>query len=407
MENNEPVVPAPAACESDWEYGAERFAAITWSFVTEGGDERAHGAVTRFGYLDALERLRGADIELQQLAESAWKVWRKHLDQIEGDDRVNAHKRWLRALQRLDAHVLIPSDPLWPTALNDLGESTPIALWVRGTRAKMNELLGERAPESISIVGSRAASGKGIRIATDFAFDLAADHIVASGGAFGIDAAAHKGALLAGGPTVIFSAAGVDRVYPSSHTELFQQVRTGGGLVISEHPLGAAPHAHRFLLRNRLIAAFSRATLVVEAPVRSGALSTARAALAIGRNVGAVPGAIDSPNSLGCHELIRNGGTLIASVAHLRELAAPIGIQLSLAEDTPDFFNPAPSELGERGVRVYDAVPKRVPAETARIAKIAGVTPREARAELGKMALFGLVAQRNGRWVKASPASKL
>lgn len=434
-----PAVPASgnarAIRDDGVRYDAARLAAMSWSFVAEGGDERAYQAVHRYGYADALARLRGGDLELQEIAGSAWEAWRKRAERLTSDDSPTA---WLRSLARLEASVIIPGDPLWPALLNDLGPRAPLALWVRGKTDSLRDVLGEQARPSISIVGSRAASQSGLRIATDFAYELAARFTITSGGAFGIDAAVHKGALLAGGPTVIFSAAGVDRDYPAAHRALFKEVRAGSGLVISEHPLGAAPQAHRFLLRNRLIAAFSRATVVVQAPVRSGALSTARAALAIGRPVGAVPGSVSTQQSAGCHELIRNGGTLVASVNHILELVSPIGAQLELAIAgggqqsapqnaqsgaksggqlgappgahsankesmalAPDFFSPPPSPEGEIGARCLDAVPWRQPAAVETIAFEAGLSVAQTRAELGKLALLGRVVQREGRWVKS------
>lgn len=185
--------------------------------------------------------------------------------------------------------------------------------------------------------------------------------------------------------------------------------------MISEYPLGASPHAHRFLQRNRLIAAFSRATIVIEAPIRSGALSTARCALDLGRYVGAVPGPIDSPYSVGCHELIRNGGTLVASANHVRELVQPIGAQVSLPLENPtstgkshsdqgDFFSPPASSIGERGQCVLDAVSKRYGQDTASIARESGIDRAAVRAELGKLALQDLVKNKAGLWIKVADA---
>ncbi|MDY5589469.1 MAG: DNA-processing protein DprA, partial [Arcanobacterium sp.] len=301
-------------------YSSERLAALVWSYVTPGADARAYRAVAQWGYAESLERLRRADSSIAEIVGESSTAWRRRLELFDTEGAAVAQ---LRALKRLGAWVITPEDPLWPEGMNALGERAPLALWVRGHKAVAERILGGSGLRSISIVGARAASARGVRTAVNFSYELARDYVITSGGAFGIDVAAHKGALAAGGHTVIFSAAGVDRIYPASHAPLFQQVWNGGGLVISEFGLGTAPHAHRFLLRNRLIAAFSRATVVVEAPIRSGALSTARAALEIGRPVGAVPGLIDAPQSAGCHELIRHNGTLVASVAHIRELASP------------------------------------------------------------------------------------
>lgn len=408
-------------------------AGIAWSYIAMGMDERAHSVVSEYGYLEALKRLERGDIAVKSMAGESFETWRARLDQMKKED---AEDDRYRAMKRLGVCVIIPSDDLWPSMINDLGEKAPLALWVRGQESAVTEVLGERAKPSVAMVGSRAASSRGIRIALDMAYELAREYVVASGGAFGVDAAAHKGALASGGKTVIFSAAGVDRVYPASHADLYKQIWNGGGVVISEYTFGAAPHAHRFLQRNRLIAAFSRATIVVEAPIRSGALSTARSAMEIGRPVGAVPGMIDSPYSLGCHELIRHGGTLVASVGHIRELVEPIGSQLTfdivgnvqcehgvsrhkkgaasvsaapesmrsgVAEESGDFFSPPKSALGSRGQIVLDAMSKRYAHDIAFIARESGLEVEAVRAELGKLALLGLVSNASGRWIKTPP----
>ena len=392
--------------QSEYELTDERAAAIAWSYIVESADARGAAVIERFGFEGALERLSSKDSELEKIAGTRYSVWlRKYADLLRsnGDSWHQCAESRYRSLRKLGARVILPSDDLWPAMLRDLGNRAPYMLWVRGELDMCRAILGKCAYPAVSIVGSRAASNRGVRTAVDFAYELAQSFTIVSGGAFGIDAAAHKGALLAKGSTVIFSAAGVDRVYPVSHGDIYEQIWKGGGLVISEFPLGSAPHAHRFLLRNRLIAAFSRATIVIEAPLRSGALSTARTALEIGRPVGAVPGFIDSPNSAGCHELIRNGGTLIASVDHVRELASPIGVQLGIPLDSGgDFFSPIPSDIGSAGQKVFDAVPKSQPAGMEKISAACGLPIEETRAHLGKLLLLGMVAQRSGKWVKSA-----
>lgn len=216
--------------------------------------------------------------------------------------------------------------------------TVPLALWVRGP-ASVTEL-GVRG---VALVGARAATSYGERCASELAYGLArADVTVVSGGAFGIDAAAHRGALAAGGTTVLVSAGGLDQPYPSAHRALFERVAEGG-LLISESPPGAAPQKHRFLSRNRLIAALSSATVIVEAAPRSGALNTAAHCVAIGRALLAVPGPITSAMSAGCHALIRrevNAASLVTSVDDVLELVGHIGeterqCSLPVASDRP------------------------------------------------------------------------
>ena len=386
------------------EYDEERLAAITWSQIAQAGDVRAVRLVARLGYHAALKALEsGEDLDPAQIVAAVG--WRENLQRIrnQGPYHVNT-------LERMGVQVLIPSDASWPAQLNDLGDRRPLTLWVRGNAEARSACL---AGPAISIVGARAASNRGLRVSSDFSFDLAKDFTIVSGGAFGIDAAAHRGALLARGNTIIFTAAGVDRPYPASHADLYTQVLGHSGLVISEWPLGSAPHAHRFLLRNRMIAAFSKATVVVEASVRSGALNTAREALEMGREVGAVPGPIDSPYSVGCHDLIRSGATLIATPAHARELANPIGSQLLLDLDSASTSsslgagaaeaNGAPSRTGwsDEMAMVYDAVPKVQPARLESIARVAHVDLTKTRIVLSKLEVAGHVKAKDGRWVKS------
>ena len=208
---------------------------------------------------------------------------------------------------------ITPEDDHWPTGLNSLGETRPLGLWVYG------QLDALRLP-SVAVVGARSSTHYGEWAAADIAAGIAAaGWCVVSGGAYGIDAAAHRGALAANGTTIAFLAGGVDVAYPRSNEMLFRAITETGALV-SESPPGAQPLRHRFLVRNRLIAAASLATVVVEARLRSGASATASHAASLGRDVMAVPGAITSAASAGCHQLIRDGAVLVTSAADVFEL---------------------------------------------------------------------------------------
>jgi DNA processing protein len=197
-------------------------------------------------------------------------------------------------------------------AVRAAGEMVPpLALWIRGSLDPAH--LGIR---SAAIIGARAATGYGLHVASELAYGLAARGAgVVSGGAFGIDAAAHRGALAAGGETVLVSAGGLDRAYPLAHASLFEQVAEHG-LLISESPPGSAPYRRRFLSRNRLIAALSGGTVVVEAGRRSGSLNTAAHARRLGRPLMVVPGPITSAMSIGCHDLLR--GLRVGDMAEVR-----------------------------------------------------------------------------------------
>ena len=214
-------------------------------------------------------------------------------------------KVWTAA-ERVGARFVVPGGSEWPRQLDDLGLEAPLGLWVCG--AGDMRLLALR---SVAIVGARAATAYGESVARELGAHLSdGGWLTVSGGAFGIDAAAHRGALAAGGATACILAGGVDVPYPRSHVELLAVIRERG-VLISETPLGGAAMRHRFLTRNRIIAALSRGTVVVEAAVRSGGLTTARRARDLRRVVMAVPGPVTSPMSAGCHRLIREGDALI------------------------------------------------------------------------------------------------
>lgn len=221
-----------------------------------------------------------------------------------------------------DARFVIPGDQEWPQQLNDLA-APPLGLFVRG-QADLRTL----AVTSVAVVGSRAASSYGIRIASDLAADLAdRGWSIVSGGAFGIDAAAHRGALAVGGLTAAVLANGIDLAYPRAHTDLLSRIMDSG-VVISEVPPGAAPTRFRFLTRNRIIAALTRGTVVVEAALRSGSLRTAAQAEELMRVVMATPGPIDSASSAGVHqwiaqrraELVTSADEVVGLVGSLEQL---------------------------------------------------------------------------------------
>lgn len=236
--------------------------------------------------------------------------------------------------ERLGARLVIPEDDEWPAdAMRSLSDAMdrgvarvapPVALWVRGP-APLNEAVAT----SVTIVGARAASDYGEHHSADFAYGLASRGItIASGAAYGIDGAAHRGTLAVDGTTLAVLGSGLDTDYPAGHVNLLERIaRTGA--VISEYGLTIPPARHRFLTRNRLLAALTTGTLVIEAGRRSGAINTARTAARLGRAVMAVPGPVGSAMSVGCHQLIRAGeADLVTSVAHVIE-------QLHSSPETP------------------------------------------------------------------------
>jgi DNA processing protein len=274
----------------------------------------------------------------------------------------------------------------------------PIALWVQG-----NGELASLAVRSVGIVGARAATAYGEHVTAELSYGLSTRSVVVvSGGAYGIDAAAHRAALTAAGLTVIVSAAGLDRPYPSAHAPLYARAAESG-LVISESPPGAAPHRHRFLTRNRLIAAFSTGTVIVEAARRSGAANTASHCFVQGRPVMAVPGPVTSPMSAGCHELLRREqgpALLVTCVDDVLAVVGSIG-EASCVADAGSNGSYGSNHgrnlrdelelLDATARRVFEGIPARTPATPDAIAVRSGVGALEVIRALPVLQLADLI----------------
>lgn len=309
-------------------------------------------------------------------------------------------ERDLRIMDRLGARLLTPACSEWPQQIDDLGLDAPIALWARGP-GRLDEL----TENSCALVGARAATGYGTALAKNTAFDLVREGTtVVSGGAFGIDAAAHAGALAAadGRPaTIALMAGGVDRMYPRGNSELLEEV-CRNHLVVSECAPGAAPMRHRFLARNRLIAALSGAVVVVEAGWRSGAVNTANHAAELGRPLGAFPGRANDPESAGCHRLIRDSGAvLVTSSAHVRELIGTADL-IELLDDDEDGSPPRAADgLSDSELKMYSALPAARGADQQTVALRAGLDPQSAAAALAALELTGLAVRSGSLWRKA------
>jgi DNA processing protein len=315
---------------------------------------------------------------------------------------VAAVRRWAPRLERLDpvgeltvlgrygGTFLTPDDPRWPTRLDGLGVGAPLALWVRG-----DPDLARLGARSVSLVGSRACTDYGIRVTRALACGLAdRGFTVVSGGANGIDAEAHRGALVSGSPTVAFLAGGVDRLYPASNTDLLRRTIEQGA-VVSEVPPGSVPGKQRFLKRNRLIASLTSGTVVIEASVRSGALSTANHAVSLLRPLGAVPGPVTSMASAGCHELLRRGAAVcVTDAAEAAELVGDLG---ESAPERRGESRPG-DDLDAAGKAVLDALPVRKAAHERSIARAAGLALGDTTGALGLLELMGLAEQKDGGW---------
>lgn len=304
---------------------------------------------------------------------------------------------------RLKARFICPGDAEWPGQLTDLAHvvaghpdrrgGAPFGLWVRGAGD-----LGQLAQPSVAVVGARAATAYGEHVAGEIALGCAVEGwTVLSGGAYGIDAAAHRGALAADRATVSILAGGIDRLYPAGHAPMLERILQRGCL-ISEAAPGCAPSKGRFLVRNRLIAGLTRGTVVVEAALRSGSLNTARWAADLGRSVMGVPGPVTSSASRGVHELLRGGAaTLVTAADEVIEHLAPIGAGLATRREDPV----RPSDALQTVARqVLDAVPRRQPASTASIALAAGLSRIAVARHLAWLLADGWVREPEpGHWV--------
>ncbi|MCO5309659.1 MAG: DNA-processing protein DprA [Austwickia sp.] len=357
----------------------ERWARAAWSRLAEPGDPVAARLIAEHGVEAALHRLPTLP---------------------EGGPRGRFGARWpgldvAQDLQRaaaIGARLLTPADPEWPAGVDDL-PIPPIALWVRGPLE-----LGAVSGRSVAIVGARAATAYGESVAAELAAALGSrGYAVVSGAAFGIDAAAHRGALAVQAATVAVLAGGVDRPYPAANTRLLAQI-AAQGIVVSEAPPGAAPMKQRFLQRNRLIAAMTGGTVVVEAGLRSGSRNTAGTAAELCRIVMAVPGPVTSMSSAGCHEMIRCGlASLVTDADEVAELVSAMGLELAPVRRGPQ----RPSDgLDEVSLRVLDALPAQRGSPVPRLAEVAGLAASEVRAALGRLEIVGLARRDGPGWCR-------
>jgi len=354
----------------------DELARIAWTVLIEPGDGTAGQLIARLGARAALDALGDADRIATDEARAAIDRWRPRWDSALVIGAIEEARR--RSLR-----LLTPCSPLWPDGFDDLGPHAPVALWVRGEPETLSAA-------SVAVVGARAATPYGEHVATDIAGELAAGGLtVISGAAYGIDGAAHRAALRAGGSTAAFVAGGADRVYPSGHAHLLQEIAARGA-VIAECPPGTTPTKWRFLARNRLIAAAAHGTVVVEAGGRSGSINTAGHAASLGRPLGAVPGPVTSSTSSGCHRLLREyDATCVTSAADVREMLGSPDAPQPLAYDSPD------------AIRVGDALSRR-PRTVDELARRSGLAPDDVTAVLGLMSLEGRASARADGWVGTS-----
>lgn len=364
-------IPGAAALADD------RWALMAWSRIVEPETVLVRDAIRDHGAIDSMQRLLGGSLAPDGRYDQ--RIAALDLDQAR------------RALDRLQVRVVIPGDEEWPLGLDQL-DAPPICVYARG----MCELSVTEG--SVAVVGSRAATHYGLNVAADLGEGLAQRGVtVVSGAAFGIDAAAHRGALAGGGPTIAVLARGLDRAYPQAHEGLLREIADDGA-VVSELPLGWAPYRQRFIARNRLIAAMSVGTVVVEAGLRSGSLNTAKEARKLVRHVAAVPGPVTSVQSAGCHKLLREtDATLVTDAAEVLDVMGRLSLDavgLARAPVTPE------SDLDPVARGVWSAVPVRTPADLAKLQLLTALDPTTLLSVLGRLTSLGLVVRVGERWRK-------
>ncbi|GAA2913911.1 MULTISPECIES: DNA-processing protein DprA [Streptomyces] len=360
----------------------ELLARVFLTRVVEPGDEAGGRWVREFGAGEVVRRLTEGGRPLPGVSHKRWKGMLARAEAARPRED-------LAVAREAGVRFVCPGHPEWPGQLDDLGDARPLGLWVRG-RASLRMW----ALKSVAVVGARACTEYGAHMAATLAAGLAEQGwVVVSGGAYGVDGAAHRGALGAGGATVAVLACGVDRPYPRGHTQLISRIAEQG-LVVGELPPGDHPTPSRFILRNRVIAALTRGTVVVEAAHRSGSLVTARAAQRLGRHTMGVPGPATSGLSAGVHELLRGEAALVTDAADVVELVGDIG-QLA-----PDRRGPVlPRDLLEPATRqVLAALPGGRAARPDEIARRAQTAQDDAIARLYELRALGYVERHGDGW---------
>lgn len=350
--------------------------------VLEPGDETGGRWVRELGVDEVVRRLRRRVDPLPGVSDRRWAGLTARAERA-------GPGRDLALAREAGARFICPGTAEWPAQLDDLGDARPLGLWVRG-----GPDLRLWALRSVAVVGARACTEYGAHMAATLAAGLAErGWIVVSGGAYGVDGAAHRGALGSGGATVAVLACGLDRPYPRGHAGLIGRI-ADQGLVVGELPPGDHPTPSRFILRNRVIAALTRGTVVVEAAHRSGSLVTARAARRLGRHTIGVPGPATSGLSAGVHELLRQDAVLVTDADEVVELVGDMG------ELAPERRGPVlPRDLlAPAGRQVLAALPARGTARPDEIARAAQTTPDDAIARLYELRALGYVERHGDGW---------
>jgi DNA processing protein len=368
----------------------ESYARAALTYLAEPGDRQLGALVRSHGAAPMLAAIKAGTVPdfldsgaARATAQRAMRCWQVRLTELPSAEDI-------AGLCRAGIRLVCPGDPEWPARLDDLGAARPYALWLRGTAD-----LRFSCVRSVAIVGARAATAYGCYVASEFAASLAArGWAVVSGGAYGVDASAHRGALAADGVTVAVLACGVDVPYPAGHADLLDAI-AAQGVVVSEWPPGRNATRLRFLVRNRTIAALAAGTIVVEAASRSGALNSARHARDLGRPLMAVPGPVTSELSAGCHTVIREWqGMLVTSAADVVEYMSPL--ESGPGTDAAALLGRDALDL--EAAAVLDALPSRGGMGSLKIASRAGLDPETVLRCLGELATVGFAERCDQGW---------
>ncbi|WP_327353139.1 DNA-processing protein DprA [Streptomyces sp. NBC_01304] len=366
----------------DQDQDQERLARAALTRVLEPGDEVGGQWLRIYGAVGLMRRLTEDDDLLPGATPKRAQGLRLRAARARP-------QRDLEAARAAGARFICPGDMEWPAQLADLGDAQPIGLWLRGPAD-----LRIWALRSVAVVGSRACTEYGAHTAVTLGAGLAErGWVVVSGGAYGVDGAVHRGVLGAGGATVAVLASGVDMPYPRGHAGLLDRIAEQG-ILVGELPPGDHPTAYRFIQRNRVIAALTRGTVVVEAAYRSGALVTARAAQRLGRHTMGVPGPVTSPLSAGVHQLLRGEGVLVGDAAEVVELVGDMG------DLAPERRGPVvPRDLLEPpAARVLAALPARGAVSLADVARGAATPLDDTVGRLYELQSLGFVERHGDGW---------
>ncbi|MBX3311557.1 MAG: DNA-processing protein DprA [Microbacteriaceae bacterium] len=360
---------------------AEVFSLVSLSSLVEPGDRSMGYLLREFTAEKVLALLlsgTSAGDLAQLLPEMSEADWHSALQRWAPRLKLSRVKQIFDATHNLEAKIFTPHSSYWPKQLNDLGEAAPLVLWGRGDFSLLE------SNKIVAIVGARASTGYGEQVTAEFASNLALrKYVVISGGAYGIDAMAHRATLNARGATIAILAGGIDQMYPSGNATLLDKVRNTG-LLIAEQPPGTVPSRWRFLQRNRLIAAFSKAVLVVEAGFRSGAINTASHACHLGRELAVIPGPITSRSSDGCHRLLRElPATCVTSVEEF--------LNLFNSEDVFEGqdIETSAKKLSENAKRILDSLSRKRATQILGIAEASGLSMDSVSKEIFELELSG------------------